>query len=285
VGVKVGAVHPTDLLVRIERAYDAFPRLGGAVVERVGGFDLFLPVDGGWPYYARPHLGATAAAPADLAEVRARQRRQGVPEALEWVHELSPALLAMVRAAGMPVLLCPLMVFDAAVAQNRPGRLQYVPHGLGIRTLDPTAAAFADEFAVRTAVAEVAFGHRGTANGPIGPAERDAAVRPVASGLLDYVCRRARTGSLQHMVAETADGIVATGGVQFADDAAEIVGVATLPSARRHGIGAALSAALCRLAQERGADLVFLSAAEDDVARVYGRIGFRRVGTACIAEG
>jgi hypothetical protein len=29
---------------------------------------------------------------------------------------------------------------------------------------------------------------------------------------------------------------------------------------------------------------VFLSAGGDDVARVYGRVGFRRVGTACIAE-
>jgi len=28
---------------------------------------------------------------------------------------------------------------------------------------------------------------------------------------------------------------------------------------------------------------VFLAAQDDDVARVYGRVGFRRVGTACIA--
>jgi hypothetical protein len=28
---------------------------------------------------------------------------------------------------------------------------------------------------------------------------------------------------------------------------------------------------------------VFLSAASEDVARVYARIGFHRVGTACIA--
>ena len=31
-------------------------------------------------------------------------------------------------------------------------------------------------------------------------------------------------------------------------------------------------------------DLVFLSAANDDVARVYSTIGFTRVATACIAE-
>jgi hypothetical protein len=30
--------------------------------------------------------------------------------------------------------------------------------------------------------------------------------------------------------------------------------------------------------------LVFLSAGDDDVARLYSRVGFRRIGTACIAE-
>ena len=29
---------------------------------------------------------------------------------------------------------------------------------------------------------------------------------------------------------------------------------------------------------------MFLAADSEDVARVYGRIGFRRIGTACIAE-
>lgn len=31
-------------------------------------------------------------------------------------------------------------------------------------------------------------------------------------------------------------------------------------------------------------ELVFLSAGDDDVARVYARLGFRRIGTALIAE-
>ncbi|WP_407664330.1 hypothetical protein [Micromonospora parastrephiae] len=33
-----------------------------------------------------------------------------------------------------------------------------------------------------------------------------------------------------------------------------------------------------------GTDLVFLSAGSDEIARVYLRVGFRRIGTACIAE-
>jgi hypothetical protein len=34
----------------------------------------------------------------------------------------------------------------------------------------------------------------------------------------------------------------------------------------------------------RDVTLPFLSAADDDVARLYGRLGFRRVGTACFGR-
>jgi hypothetical protein len=37
----------------------------------------------------------------DVEAVRARQRELGVPEAFEWVHETTPALLALMREAGM----------------------------------------------------------------------------------------------------------------------------------------------------------------------------------------
>ncbi|MGH3715384.1 MAG: GNAT family N-acetyltransferase, partial [Micromonosporaceae bacterium] len=59
---------------------------------------------------------------------------------------------------------------------------------------------------------------------------------------------------------------------------------ATLPVVRRRGLGAAVTAALARHALAHGVDLVYLSAGSDDIARVYQRIGFRRIGTACIAE-
>jgi hypothetical protein len=36
-------------------------------------------------------------------------------------------------------------------------------------------------------------------------------------------------------------------------------------------------------ATQRGVSTVFLSAGSDDVARMYSRVGFERVGTACIA--
>ncbi|WP_444968381.1 hypothetical protein [Verrucosispora sioxanthis] len=35
---------------------------------------------------------------------------------------------------------------------------------------------------------------------------------------------------------------------------------------------------------DSGTDLVFLSAGSEEIARVYVRVGFRRIGTACIAS-
>ena len=62
------------------------------------------------------------------------------------------------------------------------------------------------------------------------------------------------------------------------------MGVATLPSARRQGLGAAVTAALVGDARDLGLRTVFLTASSEDVARVYAGIGFRRVGTGWAAE-
>ena len=42
---------------------------------------------------------------------------------------------------------------------------------------------------------------------------------------------------------------------------------------------------LARASLAAGAELVFLSAGSEEIARVYAQVGFYRVGTACIAEG
>ena len=57
-----------------------------------------------------------------------------------------------------------------------------------------------------------------------------------------------------------------------------------LPSSRRQGLGAAVTALLARGALDRGVVTVFLSASNDAVARIYARIGFREIGVAMIAE-
>ena len=51
---------------------------------------------------------------------------------------------------------------------------------------------------------------------------------------------------------------------------------------RRQGLGGAVTGALVEDALARGVETVFLSAGSDAIARVYARLGFRRVGTACI---
>ena len=57
-----------------------------------------------------------------------------------------------------------------------------------------------------------------------------------------------------------------------------------LPAGRRRGLGAAVTHALAAHALARDAAVVFLSAADADAARIYTRLGFRRIGTAVIAE-
>jgi predicted GNAT family acetyltransferase len=103
--------------------------------------------------------------------------------------------------------------------------------------------------------------------------------------MLEAQTRRHASGRFTSAVAESpAEGILSSGMVQQVRDVAEIVGVATLPSARGRGYASQLTAALARHALENGADLIFLSAGDDDVARLYSKVGFRRIGTACIAE-
>ena len=110
-------------------------------------------------------------------------------------------------------------------------------------------------------------------------------MRPVAPERLEALVRDLRSGrTADAVVIDPTDGIVASGSYQSALGGAEIVGVATLPSHRRQGLAAAVSALLARHALANGNDVVFLSAADETVARVYAGIGFRPIGTAGIAS-
>ena len=63
------------------------------------------------------------------------------------------------------------------------------------------------------------------------------------------------------------------GGHNPVGDVTEIVGVGTVPSARQRGLGAAVTDTLVADAIRRGVEVIFLSADDDDVARVYERVG------------
>jgi len=274
--VKVRGVTDLPLLTAVEACYDAIPRVGGARVEPVGPFELFLRDGVGWPLYARPRLGTTEVTADDVALVLARQKDLGVPRAIEWVHDLLPQLLPLVEAAGLHVQRAPLMVLSALAPAETDATLTL---------LDPDAPDFADSWAQSSAVAAIGFRDGGTSIGDAGPAERDSALAPTAPEMLDFVRASLRRPDRAEVIAATpSEGVLARGALQGAGRAAEIVGVATLPSARRRGLGAAVSAHLARYALENGRDLVFLSAASEDVARIYERVGFRRIATACIAE-
>src|ERR1700754_245174 len=133
------ALQDTDVFVRLERFYDALPR-PYARVEDFGGLVLFIREGEGWPYYARPRIGAETPSAADITAVRRRQREVGAPEAFEWVHETTPDLLAVARSAGLDVLLAPLLVLDpAALVPDLP------VDGATIRTLDPGDKSYATQ--------------------------------------------------------------------------------------------------------------------------------------------
>lgn len=267
-------VTQTALLYRIERFYDAVPRTA-ADAEPHGPLTLFVRRGPGWPYYARPTLGAAAPDVNGILAVRARQRELGVPEEFEWVDEVTPGLAPAAFDAGLAVRRCPLMVLD-------PGRmvLPSVPPGFVLRFLDPSGPGAGELSAAIDAVGSVAFSGRGG-----GPAERDAAtgVTPLGGSAL----ARLESGALvRAAIADNTGedlGVLCSGGYQRAGDVAEIVGVATLPSHQRLGLGGALTAALASHALDAGCELVFLSAGSDDIARIYARLGFTQIATACLA--
>ena len=217
-----------------------------------------------WPYYARPAGGAIAA--ADVAAVRARQWALGAPEAFEWIAELAPTLGPAARAAGLAVRELPLL----ALARDPP------PSPVRVRRLEPEDPALA----ASRAVADLAFGPDDAA----GPAERDALLAGWPERRLRVIRERMAAGLTVTYVAETGDGVLAVGSHQPVAGVTEIVGVGTLPAARRRGLAAAITAALAADARAGGAELVFLSAGSDAVARLYGRLGFERAGTAGLAE-
>lgn len=269
----------TGLLDRIERYYDTVPRRF-ARVEQSGPLTLFLGEPGGWVYYARPRLGLAdrgdAVDAVDVASAVARLRELGLPETVEWVHETTPSLLAAVREEGSLVVEeLPLLALPGGEPVESAAAL---PDGIRVRLLEP---ADAEAVAAGRAVSEVGFGSAGTDAGDPGPPERDARLRPAQRRVLDLLAE----GAVRIAVAESAtEGVLAVGRALPIDGVSEVMGVATLPSARRCGLGAAVTAALVADARRLGVEVVFLTASSDAVARVYQRVGFARAGTAYAAE-
>ncbi|MBA2455622.1 MAG: GNAT family N-acetyltransferase [Nocardioidaceae bacterium] len=246
------------LLARLERYYDTVPR-ASADSREVGPFTVFVAREG-WPFYARPRLGVEAFGPRDVRRVLDTQRELGLPRQIEWVHEVTPQLLPASLAAGQLVQECPLLVLGEPLQAC-------VPAGFSVAMLE------ADDPRLAATQAAVDAGFSGS---------DDIRLRPVP----DWLGARMRNGWLRVASAfDSRDAAVGGGSHSPRADVSELTGISVLPRARRQGVGATLTAVLAQDAAAAGVTTVFLSADTDAVARVYERVGFLRVGTACIIEG
>jgi N-acetylglutamate synthase-like GNAT family acetyltransferase len=266
------------LLDRLEGFYDAVPR-AGARVEDHGPLTLFVRDGLGWPFYARPALGHPGPISADdVARVRARQRELRVPEAFEWVHETSPTLRAAAEDAGLEVHAHPLMVLDP----DAPAPAVPAPaDGVSVRIL----AAADPALPTALTVPHLAFADPGTRIGTAGTTALTALVPLHADrAAIERAAGRILAGLTVFAAAVDGTTSLCAGQYNPVGEVCEIVGIGTLPSARRRGHALAVTAALVQDAVTNGMRTVFLSAGDDDVARLYARLGFRRVGTALIAE-
>jgi GNAT superfamily N-acetyltransferase len=259
-----------EVLDRLERYLDEVPR-AAATVEDHGSLRLFVGT-GAWPYYARPVPGGGAVHPADVEVVRARQRELGLPEKLEWVADTTPSAAGAAEASGMAVTSYPLLVLGE---QLRPAPVD----GVTVRLLDPADLALGP---MQAAVA-VGFAEPGTAVGSAGPRERDGLHAQRDPRVDRFVRDQVTAGHAVMAVAEDERGPLAGGTALPRGDVAELVGIATLPAARRRGLAALVVAALVDAVAARGVTTTFMGAADADVARVYGRVGFRPVATTCEA--
>jgi GNAT superfamily N-acetyltransferase len=261
------------LLDRIERYFAAAP-LPDARIEAAGALDVPIG-DPAWPYPARPRVGEGPVTPVDVQAAVALQEAAGLPAALEWVPEGSPEIAAAARAAGLSVEELPLLVAVDPVELLLPAGVRLYLVGAD----DPELPHY-------QRVAATAFANPG------GPADvRDVPLDTSAEAVARTAALRERiaAGRTVMMVAVEHGEPVAVGSHQpvtieiDGTQISEVIGVATLPRLRGRGLGAGIASALVAHARET-ADMVFLAAGDDDVARVYERVGFARLATTGVAD-
>jgi predicted N-acetyltransferase YhbS len=259
------------LLDSIERYYAAAP-LPDTRIEPVGALDVPIG-DPAWPYPARPRPGGGRVRGDDVRAATTLQDDVGLPSAVEWIAERSPEAAGAARAAGLSVEELPLLVVDTLVELVLPPEVHLYLVGAD----DPELARY-------QRVTETAFAHPG---GPADVGEPPADAPPESTARVAALRERIAAGRTVMMVALEDGAPVAVGSHQPVEvdgaEVSEVVGVATLPRLRARGLGAGLASALVSHASET-ADVVFLTAGDDDVARVYERVGFARLATTGVAD-
>jgi len=259
-------VSASATLQRVEQYYDAAPR-SDARVEEFDSLTLFVGT-GPWSYYARPRLGVTNVDPRDLERVCERMRELTVPAAFEWVAENTASMRPAAVRVGLSVMEGPLLAVADPVDV-------VLPSGVRLYLVGADEPRLGDY--LRLAARAFSESDDGRGGGSTGPTE--TAVTHLRARIAD--------GRTVLMAAMSGDRLLAVGShhpVVVGDEViSEIVGVGTLREYRGRGLGAAITAALVADARQE-CSLVFLSAGDDDSARVYERVGFAQMGTACLAS-
>ena len=264
----------SGVIERIDAFCDAVPR-ARARAEAIGPLVLFVPLGTGFPYYARPRAGVRRpATAADVRAVRARQRELLIPESFEWLERTAPDMASAAAEAGLAVHAHPLLVLDALRPPPRP------PERIDVRVISPEDP----DLILAWAVPGVAFNYPGTAIGAASVTERDKIAADHDASTIELLRDRLRSRGSVLATASGLNGPLAAGSYQLADGTAEITGIGVLPASRRRGLAAGVTHALAAHARASGARTVFLSATDATVARIYTRLGFRRIGTTMIAE-
>lgn len=253
------AIADESLLRSIERYYDEVPR-ASATTEEIGPFTLFVRASAkGWPFYARPRLGYVGGfTSADVRRVRQRQLELGAPETFEWVHENHPDLAAVFAEDGLPVAEHPLMVLGTLTDPA-------APEGVRVEVLD----ADHDGLAGVVSAIGAGFGDSDELGDPAHLEHQRALLAARSYRLVGAFVAHQPVGGGTH----SPRGAVT-----------EVTGIAVVPGFRGRGVGTAVTAALVDDAGRCGASTIFLSAGDERVADIYARVGFERVGTACVAE-
>jgi ribosomal protein S18 acetylase RimI-like enzyme len=205
------------------------------------------------PYlnYAIPDDGA-APGPGDVAALVAAYRRRDRKPRLEFISSLAPEVEPALRAAGFTVEgRLPLMTYRGGADAPAPPGIELVE------------ALSDDELRGVAAVQWEAYGEAGD----VPQRAVDGLRRTVEAGGLVVLARDADTG-------EPAGGGLCTSPFE---GASELTSIGVRERFRRRGIAEAMTRRLAREMHARGNDGVFLMAAGEAEARIYGRAGFAAV--------
>jgi GNAT superfamily N-acetyltransferase len=229
----------------------------GRIVEQIGPFLATVSTDTENLYlnYAIPDDGAAPTAEDVRGLIAFYEGHKRTPR-LEYSADLAPAVEAALVAEGFKVEMhSPLMVYPA-------GHINETPIPAGIELLIPQSE---EELQGMFAAQAEAYG------GTPAALSQDAVEKQrkfLNDGGLSVFAREIGTH-------EPAGGGVCT--IPF-DHTTELAGIGVRPAFRRRGIAGAMTAWLAQKANEAGTNNVFLMAAGEAEARIYGRTGFEQIG-------